>query len=72
MLQQTLRNTRLIVTPNIKDPDGFYEELIESQRQLTEEQAQLMNCKLILLLANHIGDRAVLSEALNAARGEAL
>lgn len=58
----------LIRTPQIADPDGFYEELIHSQRGLTDAQAELMNAKLVLLLANHIGDRAVLSEALSLAR----
>jgi hypothetical protein len=58
----------LNTAPNIADPDGFYQELIDSQRGLTDEQAALMNCKLVLLLANHIGNRAVLSAALQAAR----
>ena len=54
--------------PNIIDPDGFYGELIDSQRGLNDEQAGLMNCRLVLILANHIGDRAVLTEALQLAR----
>ncbi|MBL0089384.1 MAG: DUF2783 domain-containing protein [Ideonella sp.] len=56
--------------PNLVDPDGFYEELIDSQRGLTEEQAEMMTSRLLLILANHIGDRAVLSQALQLARGE--
>ena len=52
---------------NIADQDGFYSELIESQRGLSDEDAALMNCKLLILLANHIGDRSVLSEALRLA-----
>lgn len=71
MLDHTTRaghgGPRLVLTPNIPDPDGFYEELIERQRHLTEEEAQDMNCRLILILANHIGLRTVLSEALTAA-----
>jgi hypothetical protein len=59
----------LNLDPNIPDPDAFYHELIESQRDLDEAAAELMNCKLILILANHIGDRAVLREALKAAGG---
>lgn len=55
--------------PHIADPDGFYQELIDSQRDMTDEEAQLMNCKLVLLLANHIGDRAALREALRRAGG---
>jgi hypothetical protein len=61
----------LIHTPHITDPDGFYEELIASQRDLTDEQVELMNAKLVLLLANHVGDRGVLSEALRLARPRA-
>jgi len=56
--------------PNLIDPDGFYEELIESQRGLSDEQAELMNSKLVLILSNHIGDRAVLTEALQLARND--
>ena len=55
-------------SPNIADPDDFYAELIDSQRDLDEEQALRMNARLILLLANHIGDRSVLSEAIGYAR----
>ncbi|HOA93584.1 MAG TPA: DUF2783 domain-containing protein [Quisquiliibacterium sp.] len=58
----------LIRTPNIPDPDGFYEALIDSQRLLDDTQAEAMNARLILILANHIGDRAVLDEALRLAR----
>lgn len=58
----------LNIEPNIADPDGFYEELINAQRDLDEAQARKMNARLILLLANHIGDRAVLNEALEKAR----
>ena len=58
----------LIRTPNIPDPDGFYEALIDSQRLLDDTQPEAMNARLILILANHIGDRAVLDEALRLAR----
>ncbi len=61
----------LLTTPNLPDPDAFYQELIDSQRDMTAEQAALMNCKLVLLLANHIGDAAVLREALRRAGGRA-
>jgi Protein of unknown function (DUF2783) len=48
--------------------DTFYERLIESHRGLSDEQSRLVNARLILLLANHIGDLAVLDQALAAAR----
>ena len=46
--------------PNIADPDGFYQELIESQRELNDAQADMMTTKLVLILANHVGDRELL------------
>ncbi|WP_298240701.1 DUF2783 domain-containing protein [uncultured Bradyrhizobium sp.] len=58
----------LNLSPNIADPDDFYAELINNQRDLDEEQALRMNARLILLLANHIGDREVLKEAIGCAR----
>jgi hypothetical protein len=58
----------LKIEPNIADPDLFYETLIETHRGLTDEQSQMVNARLILLLANHIGDMDVLREALSAAR----
>ncbi|HEX5685695.1 MAG TPA: DUF2783 domain-containing protein [Ideonella sp.] len=48
--------------------DDFYEALIETHRGLSDEQSQLVNARLVLLLANHIGDLRVLREALSAAR----
>jgi len=53
---------------NIASPDDFYQELIDLHRDLTDEQSALVNAKLILLLANHIGDMEVLRAALAAAR----
>lgn len=58
--------------PNIPDQDRFYEELINNQRDLSDEQADMMIAKLALILANHIGDRAVLSEAIQLARDNTL
>jgi hypothetical protein len=50
------------------DPEGLYQLLVEAHRDLTAEQSQLVNSKLILLLANHIGDPAVVAAAIAAAR----
>jgi hypothetical protein len=50
------------------NPDDFYDALIEAHRDLTEAQSAELNAKLILLLANHIGDLDVIREALAAAR----
>jgi hypothetical protein len=48
--------------------DAFYERLIDTHRGLSDEQSRLLNARLILLLANHIGELAVLEQALAAAR----
>jgi hypothetical protein len=58
--------------PNIADPDDFYRELIDSQRGLSDEQAEMMTTKLALILSNHVGDRAVLREAIMLARDNTL
>jgi hypothetical protein len=60
--------TPLNTEPNLPAPDDFYEELIDMHRGLTDAQSALVNAKLILLLANHVGDPAVLRAALAAAR----
>lgn len=49
---------------NIAAADDFYEALIETHRDLTPEQSRLVNAKLILLLANHIGDLEILRQAM--------
>jgi hypothetical protein len=58
--------------PNIPSPDSFYEELINSQRDMSDDQADMLMAKLVLILANHIGDRAVLSQALALGRANTL
>ena len=50
--------------------DDFYEALIDTHRDLSDAQSALVNAKLILLLANHIGDLQVLREAMQLARAE--
>jgi hypothetical protein len=54
--------------PNLPAPDDFYDELIGLHRGLTEAQSALVNAKLILLLANHVGDPGILRAAMAAAR----
>jgi hypothetical protein len=58
----------LNTAPNIADPDDFYAELLAVHEDLSKRESDALNARLILLLANHIGDREVLSEALAAAR----
>lgn len=58
---------RLKTEQRIENPDDFYQRLIEMHRSLSDEQSHALNARLILLLANHIGDRAALDEALSMA-----
>ncbi|MEE8271943.1 MAG: DUF2783 domain-containing protein [Alphaproteobacteria bacterium] len=57
----------LITTPNIADPDGFYAELLGLHDGRDETESHAVNARLVLILANHVGDRAVLSEAMELA-----
>jgi len=55
--------------PNFAAPDDFYERLIDMHRDLSAEASARVNAKLILLLANHIGDAEALADAMRIARG---
>ena len=57
----------LNLEPNIPDQDGFYDELLNAHDGLSKEQSDALNARLILILANHIGDRDVLRKAIKAA-----
>ena len=58
----------LNVEINLESPDDFYAALVELHRGLSDEQSELVNARLILLLANHVGDTEVLHEAMQRAR----
>ena len=60
----------LITTPNIFDPDGFYAELLDLHDQLDKTTSDAINAQLILILANHIGDREILQQAFALAAQE--
>lgn len=58
----------LNVELNFASPDDFYAALVELHRGLSDAQSELVNARLILLLANHVGDAEVLREAMRRAR----
>jgi len=60
--------TELNIEANLALPDDFYEALIDTHRDLDAAQSEKVNARLILLLANHIGDLDVLREAMRRAR----
>lgn len=61
----------LITAPNITDPDGFYAALLAAHKGRTAAESHAINARLVLILANHVGDRATLDAALDLA-GRAL
>lgn len=59
--------TTLNTSQNIADPDDFYAELLALHEGRSKAESDALNARLILILANHIGDRAVLREAFDLA-----
>jgi hypothetical protein len=58
-MQQTLSTAS-----NFPNPDAAYRMIVEAHRGLSDEDSTALDAALVLLLANHIGDLAVLKEAL--------
>ncbi len=58
-------------TSNFTDSDGFYEALLDAHAGLSTPESHALNTRLVLLLANQIGDQAVLTACLAAARAAA-
>lgn len=57
----------LITAPNLATSDDVYERLLRAHKGLDEQQSQALNARLILILANHIGDADVLDQAIDLA-----
>ncbi len=55
---------------NFTEPDDIYAMLVDAHRDLSDAQSHRLNVRLVLLLANHIGDEAVIDEAIAAARAD--
>ena len=55
---------------NFQDADSFYEQLLDVHEGLTAQQSELLNARLVLLLANQVGDAKVLKECIAAAKVE--
>ena len=55
-------------TPHFQDADTFYEQLLDAHAGLSPEQSELLNARLILILANQIGNREELAACIQAAK----
>jgi hypothetical protein len=53
---------------NFQDADAFYEQLLDAHQGLSAQESALFDARLILLLANQVGDGRVLQECVEAAR----
>ena len=63
--------TDLITTPNLgADTDNVYAALLQAHDGLDEESSARLNARLILTLANHVGDLNVLKQAIKVAKLE--
>ncbi|WP_201859761.1 DUF2783 domain-containing protein [Microvirga soli] len=58
----------LVTESRLADPDRSYRALIEAHRGLSDEDSAALNSRLVLILANHIGEHAVLQEAIALAK----
>ena len=59
--------SHLVLSANLEQTDDFYAALLETHEGLSETETHALNARLILILANHIGDFNVLRQALDAA-----
>lgn len=58
----------LNLQPNIAGADDFYAELLAAHEGLSKAESDALNARLLLVLANQVGDRAVLSAAIETAK----
>ena len=58
--------------PAFQDPDAVYATIVAAHRDLSAEASAAFNARLVLILANHIGDAAVIHEALEVAATQGL
>lgn len=49
---------------NLARPDDVYNAIVDAHKDMTDEQVRAFDAKLILLLVNHVGEEAVIREAL--------
>lgn len=56
------------VSNQFTDADGFYEALLDAHSGLSAPESAALNARLILLLANQIGDIQVLRECITLAQ----
>jgi len=59
---------KLVTASQFADPDAAYLALVEARRNLSDKEAAELDARLVLILANHVGDLGVLREAIALAK----
>ena len=68
MTHRTIGTSEVNLEPNVQDPDGFYEALLDAHQGLSLEDSFELNVRLLMLLANQVGDSEVLCGCIRLAR----
>lgn len=58
----------LLTSSNFADPDAAYRAIVEAHRGLGPDESAALNARLVLILANQVGDLKILHEALSLAQ----
>jgi hypothetical protein len=61
----------LDTSPRLADHDAIFEALVAAHRDLDPAASRRLDARLVLLLANHIGDARVVLDAIALARAAA-
>ena len=59
---------KLVTTSQFANPDAAYLALVEARRNLSDAEAAELDTRLVLILANHVGDLEVLRDAIALAK----
>ena len=59
---------KLVTTSQFANPDAAYLALVEARRNLSDTEAAELDARLVLILANHVGDLEVLRDAIALAK----
>jgi hypothetical protein len=70
-MEAELTDVSTLITDNrFADPDAAFRAIVEAHRGLSEAQSAALNAKLVLILANHVGEMSVLKQAIAVAKAE--
>ncbi|HCK84950.1 MAG TPA: hypothetical protein DHW63_10675 [Hyphomonadaceae bacterium] len=62
--------SKLVLDPNIVHADEVYQTLVDAYEGLDAGEREAFSARLILILANHIGNEQVIRAAIDVARGD--